>query len=173
MRSTRRAALTTAGVATLSLAGCSRQGQRSTSSPTSTAGSTASATSTSSADPGSQPSQADPDLKALDRAHALSAVLLADLRVSRPAIDTGGRLARIHADHLEAIRTSAPDTTETPFPTPGRRLTAGRLRARELAAQKELARLARSAQSGAVARLLASMSAGIAAGLVPRGGVPR
>jgi hypothetical protein len=47
------------------------------------------------------------------------------------------------------------------------------LRARELAAQKELARLARSAQSGAVARLLASMSAGIAAGLVPRGGVPR
>ena len=162
MKATRRSAVTASGLAALGLTGCTRDDPASSSSPTSPSASTA----TETAPP-------DPDQLALDRAVAITTGLIAGLAAANPVLDPAGRLATIHEAHL-AVLQEVGGTTITPLPTPpGSRLTAARLRRRELNAQRELARLAQLAESGALARVLASMSAGIAAGLSHRGGVAR
>ena len=171
MKTTRRSAVTASGFAALGLAGCTADEPESspgsapatTSTPTSTATETVTGT-----------GAADPDQVALDRAMALTAALLVALEGAQPVLDPGGRLAALHAAHLGALQeATASSETPTPLPAPSGRMTAARLRRRELQAQRELAKLAQSAESGALARVLASMSAGIAAGLSHRGEVPR
>jgi hypothetical protein len=150
------------GAAALGLAGCTTDEPASSSraaSPSSTA---------------TETTAPDPDQAALDRAVALTAGLVAGLAEASPVIDPGGRLAAIHQAHLAALEEAGATTSVTPSPgSPGRRLTPTLLRRRELNAQRELARLAQAAESGALARVFASMSAGIAAGLSHRGEVAR
>jgi hypothetical protein len=118
----------------------------------------------------------DADRAALDRAVSLSTDLLTIATDGGPSVDPGGRLAGLHTAHLAALAEAtggsptasvspSSGTTTEPVPSSARRARA-RLRRRELAAQRELVGLAVAAESGAVARLLASMSAGIAAHLV-------
>ena len=162
MKATRRSAMAASGAAALGLAGCTTDEPASSSSAASASSSTATET-----------TAPEPDRVALDRAVELTAGLIAGLAGADPVLDTGGRLAAIHEAHLAALQEAA-GTTFTPLPSPpGRRLTAARLRRRELNAQRELARLAQAAESGALARVFASMSAGIAAGLSHRGEVPQ
>jgi hypothetical protein len=162
VKATRRSAVTASGLAALGLAGCTADQPASSSSATFPSTSTATET-----------AAPDPDRVALDRAVTLTASLLAALEEANPVIDPAGRLAAIHEAHLVALQEAA-TATVTPLPSPsGSRLTAGRLRRRELNAQRELAGLAQEAESGALARVFASMSAGIAAGLSHRGEVPR
>jgi hypothetical protein len=166
VKATRRSAVTASGLAALGLAACT-SGQPSGSSGAAS-GSTSSATGTV-----TPSAAADPDRVALDRAIAITAGLISGLAAADPVIDPGGRLAAIHEAHLAALQDAAGSTlTPSPGP-PGGKLTAARLRRRELNAQRELARLALAADSGALARVLASMSAGIAAGLSHRGEVTR
>ena len=162
MKATRRSAVTASGLAALGLTGCT------TDDPASSSGSASPSASTA-----TETAPPDPDQLALDRAVAITTGLIAGLAAANPVLDPAGRLASIHEAHLAALQ-EAGGTTFTPVPSPpGRRLTAARLRRRELNAQRELARLAQMAESGALARVLASMSAGIAAGLSHRGEVPR
>ena len=115
---------------------------------------------------------------ALDRAVAITTSLLAELGEALTASDSrldpdpGGRFLDLHTAHLAALDRAAGATT-SPGPTPElptERTTRPRLRRHEAGAQRELAHLAQEAASGALARLLASMSAGIAAHLaVPVG----
>ncbi len=165
MRTSRRSAVAASGVAALTLAGCTDQEPGASSSSGLPA-----PTETETAATGS-----DPDLEALDRAFALTSGLLADLAASDPRLDAGGVLSRLHTDHLEALRAASADGESIPAPLPRapRRLSARRLRRQQLAAQRELATLARTARSGALARLLASMSAGIAASVALRDGAAR
>jgi hypothetical protein len=142
-------------VAVLSLAACTTDSSR------------GSAGSSPAASPATtEAAEADPDRVALDRAVAITTGLLAQL--AKPGIDPGGRFAALHTAHLAALdRAAGPSASAAP--TPGRALPAlpgpRALRKHELAAQRELAHLAREAASGALARLLACMSAGIAAHL--------
>jgi hypothetical protein len=109
----------------------------------------------------------DPDREALVRATELTAALLAATRAAGSRVDPGRRLQALHRAHLAALREAAgpaPKPAPAPPPPAGLRTRAG-LRRAELRAQRELARLAGAAGSGALARLLASMSAGIAAHL--------
>jgi hypothetical protein len=162
VKATRRSAMTASGLAALGLAGCTADGQA----RPSRAESATTSTATEAAAP-------DPDQVALDRAVVITAALIARLRGANPVIDPAGRLAALHEAHLAALEEAA-GTTFTPLPSPqGGRLTAASLRRHELNAQRELARLAQGAESGALARMFASMSAGIAAGLSHRGEVPR
>ena len=163
MKATRRSAMAASGAAALGLAGCT------TDEPASSSSAAASSPSSSTATETTAP---DPDRAALDRAVALTAGLIAGLAEANPVIDTGGRLAAIHQAHLAALAGSGAHHRHAPPSPPGRRLTAALLRRRELNAQRELARLAQAAESGALARVFASMSAGIAAGLSHRGEVP-
>lgn len=75
----------------------------------------------------------------------------------------------MHSAHLDALQvaTGASATPTAPVQA-APPLTPARLRRRELRAQGELARLAVAAESGALARVLASMSAGIAAAMAGR-----
>ena len=117
------------GAAALGLAGCTTDEPASSSSAASASSSTATET-----------TAPEPDRVALDRAVELTAGLIAGLAGANPVLDTGGRLAAIHEAHLAALQEAA-GTTFTPLPSPpGRRLTAARLRRRELNAQRELAR---------------------------------
>ena len=112
--------------------------------------------------------EADPDQVALDRAVALTEDLLALLAASRPGADPGGRLVAMHRVHLAALTTaSGPAATSSATASPSPDATPGPadrplVRRREAAAQRELAAMARAARSGALARLFASMAAGIA-----------
>ena len=146
------------GAATLGLAGCTSDGSTSTPPPTGSGESSA-----------TEPAAADPDQVALDRAVAITTDLLAALEGAPPGLDPAGRLAALHTAHLEALHdaTGASATPTAPVPA-GTRLTPARLRRRELRAQGELARLAVAAESGALARVFASMSAGIAAAMAGR-----
>lgn len=164
MKATRRAAAVAAsGVAALGLAGCTSEGSASSSTPAGTTASSATET-----------TPADPDQVALDRAVALTVGLLAGLAAANPGVDPAGRLAAIHRDHLAALQTADATASTAPSPNPpSRPWRADVLRRRELNAQRELARLALAADSGALARVFASMSAGIAAALSHRGEVPR
>ena len=161
MKATRRAVVAAPGVAALGLAGCTADEPASSSSSASPSTTTA----TEAAVP-------DPDRVALDRAVAITAGLIAGLAEATPVIDPARRLAAMHAAHLAALQ-EAVGASFPPASPPGRPLTAAQLRRRELNAQRELAHLAQEAESGALARVLASMSAGIAAGLSHRGEVPR
>jgi hypothetical protein len=155
VKATRRAVVAASGAAALGLSNCTSDG--STSTPPPTASSATSAT---------EPAAADPDQVALDRAVAITTDLLLALEEAPPGLDPAGRLAALHAAHLEALldATGASATPTVPVPA-GPPLTPARLRRRELQAQSELARLAVAAESGALARVFASMSAGIAAAL--------
>ena len=158
MKATRRALVAASGVATLGLAGCTSDG--STSTPPLTGSGDSSAT---------EPAAADPDQVALDRAVTITTGLMAALEGAPRGLDPAGRLVALHRAHLEALHdaTGATATPTAPVPT-GTGLTPARLRRRELRAQRELARLAMSAESGALARVFASMSAGIAAAMAGR-----
>ena len=161
MKATRRAVVAAPGVAALGLAGCTADESTSSSSSASPSATTA----TEAAAP-------DPDRVALDRAVTITAGLIAGLANASPVIDPARRLAAMHVAHLAALQ-GAVGASFPPASPPGRPLTAAQLRRRELNAQRELAHLAQEAESGALARVLASMSAGIAAGLAHRGEVPR
>ena len=163
MKATRRAAVAASGVAALGLVGCTTGGSGSPSSTTD-----------ASASSSTEPAATEPDRVALDRAAAVTAGLLARVQDAGPALDPGRRLTNLHQAHLAALQEAVgPSASLAPLPPPPGRLTRGQLRRHELVAQRELATLAETAQSGALARLLASMSAGIAAHLaVPEGGRP-
>jgi hypothetical protein len=161
VRATRRTAAIAPAAAALALTGCTPDSSTSSSnapSPTPSAATGAAAP--------------DPDREALDRALTLSEGLLEQAR-RRPRVDPGGRFAALHTAHLAALARAAgpspsPSTSARGIPAlPGPRA----LRAQEAAAQRELAHLAQEAASGALARLLASMSAGIAAHLAAAGPV--
>jgi len=157
VKATRRAAVAASGTAALGLAGCTSDASSGTSLPPRSSGSSASET-----------PPADPDLVALDRAVTITTALLTSLEAAPPGLDPGGRLAALHVAHLDALR-KATGTEATPATVPaGPRLTRTRLRRREIGAQRELAGLALAAESGALARLFASMSAGVAAALAGR-----
>jgi hypothetical protein len=164
VKATRRAAVAASGVAALGLAGCTtgESGSPST---------TTSASASSSTEPSAT---TDPDRAALDRAAEVTAGLLAQVQDAGPSLDPGRRLTNLHQAHLAALEEAdGASASSAPVPPPPGRLARGQLRRHELAAQRELAMLAEAAQSGALARLLASMSAGIAAHLaVPEGGRP-
>jgi hypothetical protein len=165
VKATRRSAVTASGLAALGLSACTtdQPSRPSDAGSGSTSGATATVTPSAAA---------DPDRAALDEAIALTSSLIAGLAGADPGIDPGGRLAAIHQAHLTALQDAAGSTTPSPAPSGGK-LSPARLRRRELNAQRELARLALAAESGALARVFASMSAGIAAGLSHRGEVPR
>ncbi len=152
MKATRRTTVSASGVAVLGLAGCTGDDSQPRSGD---ASSSVAATETASP---------DPDRVALDRAVTITTTLLAELS---NAPDPGGQLAALHTAHLTALdRAAGPSAAATPSPLPpAGRITRQRLRRLEGAAQRELAHLAQEAASGALARLLASMSAGIAAHL--------
>ena len=156
MEATRRTALTASGIATLAVAACTADDPTASSTPGGSTSSTA-----------TQAAEAQPDQVAVDRATELSGLLLADVQGAAPGVDPGGRLAALHTAHLGTLaRASADSGSSAPSPTaPAAAATRARVRRRELAAQRELAHLAAEAESGALARLLASMSAGIAAHL--------
>jgi len=158
VKATRRALVAASGAATLGLAGCTSDGSTSTPPPTGSGESSA-----------TEPAAAEPDQIALDRAVAITTGLLVALEGAPPGLDPAGRLAALHTAHLEALD-DAMGATATPSASvpAGPRLTPARLRRRELRAQGELARLGVGADSGALARLFASMSAGIATALVDR-----
>jgi hypothetical protein len=163
VKATRRATFAATGAAALGLGGCTGE------TPTNSRGATA--TGSTAATDAAAP---DPDRFALDRAAAITVGLIAELAAATPVIDVGGRLAAIHAAHLAVLEEVAGGSlASSPDVVAGGPLTLRRLRRRELNAQRELARLARTAESGALSRVLASMSAGIAAGLSHRGEVPR
>lgn len=153
--------MTTAGVAVLGLAGCTTHGSTPSSEP---------AASSPAATDAVVP---DPDRVALDRAREVTTTLLAELTEaltasdSRPDPDPGGRFLALHTAHLAALdRAGGESASASPTPElPTVRTTRRLLRTHEAAAQRELAHLAQEAASGALARLLASMSAGIAAHL--------
>ena len=145
--------MTASGAAVLGLTACTGDAD----SGQEDAGPSASPSPTAAAEP-------DPDRVALDRAVAITSDLLSQL--GKPGLDPGGRFAALHTTHLAALDraagTSAPPTPDTGLPVAvGPRA----FRRHELAAQRELAHLAQEAASGALARLLASMSAGSAAHL--------
>ena len=164
MEATRRTALTASGIATLALAACTTDDPRTSSTSDGAAPSTA-----------TQTAAPQPDQLAVDRATELSGLLLAEVQGAAPGIDPGGRFAALHTAHLTTLaRATAASDSAAPSPTaPAPPATRARLRRRELAAQRELAHLAAEAESGALARLLASMSAGIAAHLATSGRVGR
>ena len=153
MKATRRAVVAASGAAALGLASCTSDGSTSTPPPTGSGESSA-----------TEPAAADPDQVALDRAVAITTDLLVALEGAPPGLDPAGRLTALHTAHLEALHdaTGASATPTAPVPA-GPPLTPARLRRRELRAQRELARLAVAAESGALARVFARMSAGIAA----------
>jgi hypothetical protein len=166
VRATRRAAVTTAGVAVVGLGGCTSEAS------TPSSGQAPSSSSTTSA------AEADPDRVALDRAVEITTTLLAELAEAVSASDSrldpdpGGRFLALHTAHLAALdRAAGATASASPTPDlPTEHTTRPRLRRHEAGAQRELAHLAQEAASGALARLLASMSAGIAAHLaVPTG----
>ena len=159
-RATRRTALAGCAAAGWALAGCTSAG----SGPGSDASSSAEPNEpvdTTTATP------ADPDRVALDRAVALTTALLTEVSVGASRLDPDGSLAALHTAHLAALNEAVgPSASASPSPAlPSPRPTRAGLRHREAAAQRELAGLAEHAESGALARLLASMSAGIAARL--------
>ena len=158
MKATRRAVVAASGAASLGLAGCTSDGSSSTPPPTGSGESSA-----------TEPASADPDQVALDRAVAITTDLLVALEGAPPGLDPTGRLAAMHSAHLDALQvaTGASATPTAPVQA-APPLTPARLRRRELRAQGELARLAVAAESGALARVLASMSAGIAAAMAGR-----
>lgn len=148
------------GVAALGFAGCTDDAPGASSGPVAPS----STTTTEAAD-------ADPDLVALDRAVELSRTLLAEAVGAEPGADPGRRLAALHTVHLTALDMASSSSSSSPSPelaAPARTPTRKQIRRRELAAQRELAHLAIEVESGALARLVASMSAGIAAHLVDR-----
>ena len=158
--------MTTAGFAVLGLGGCTSDDS------TPPTGSAASSSATTDA------AVPDPDRVALDRAREITTTLLEELTEAltasdtRPDADPGGLLLALHTAHLAALDHAAGATASaSPTPElPAGRTTRARLRRHEAGAQRELAHLAQEAASGALARLLASMSAGIAAHLaVPLG----
>lgn len=161
MRATRRATVTATGAAVLGLAGCTddaapgAQGTGPTSSPTTT-------------------TTGGPDLDrvALDRAVVLTTGLLDLLAAGDRPLDPGGRFAAMHTEHL-AVLDEATGSSESASPTRGVPVVVGpsAFRRRESAAQRELAHLAQEVASGALARMLAAMSAGIAAHLAAAGPV--
>lgn len=145
--------MTASGVAVLGLTACTTD-----SSPTSPDSSASTPPATT------QAAEEDPDRVALDRAVALTTDLLS--QAGQPGVDIGGRFAALHTTHLAALdRAAGASASASPSPGPGLPSLPGprALRKHELAAQRELAHLAQDAASGALARLLASMSAGIAA----------
>jgi hypothetical protein len=130
-------------------------------------------------DPAAEPSSAgstgptdaadDPDAAAVDEAVATTQELLGLLATGGPALDPDGLLAAMHAAHLAVLTdgesSASPSPATSPSTSPQGPSSVARLRRRELAAQREFARLGVAASSGALARLLASMSAGVAAHL--------
>jgi hypothetical protein len=166
VKTTRRTAVTASGVAVLGLTGCTADEPASSHGTASARGSTATETVTGTV-------ATDPDQVALDRAIAVTSSLLALLEAGPAALDPAGRLAAMHTAHLRVLQeATSSGTPSTPPSTPSVRTDAQRLRRHELGARRELAALAQAAESGALARVLASMSAGIAALLSHRGEVP-
>jgi hypothetical protein len=116
---------------------------------------------------------AEADLALLDDARALVATALATVTGVRRAIP-GLRpdlvpLRRLHATHLDALDEAGPSSAEgeaDPLPVAGDAAAVlADLRRHELGLQRRLASMAVASASGSFARMLASMSAGVAAHL--------
>lgn len=106
----------------------------------------------------------DPDAALVDAVLAelgeLSALVAAATRFA-PLRASMRALAGLHAAHREALE-GEPATGRSPEAFPGPAEALRRVRVREQQAQRRLADWAVAAESGALARLLASMSAGVA-----------
>ncbi len=153
----RRAAVGVACGAVAALAGCSLDLEGDQDDPAANPSSTGSTGPTAASE--------DPDAAAVDEAVATTQELLGLLAAGGPALDPGGQLAAMHAAHLAVLTDGRSSASPSPTTEPERRSNVARLRRRELAAQREFARLGVAASSGSLARLLASMSAGVAAHL--------
>jgi hypothetical protein len=153
----RRAAVGVACGGAAVLAGCSLDLDSEPDDPAANRSSTGGTVSSAAAD--------DPDAAAVDQAVATTQRLLNLLDAGGPALDPGGLFAAMHAAHLAVLTDGEPSTSPSPTTEPESRSSVARLRRRELAAQREFARLGVAASSGSLARLLASMSAGVAAHL--------
>ncbi|MCL8027106.1 DUF4439 domain-containing protein [Nocardioides bruguierae] len=142
-----------------------------------TAGGTASPTATSSA--GGSTTGTDADVERVAEATTLLSGLASAGRATLgtlPAADRAAarRLVRLHdaqVARLSSEETPATTPATTPDAPAGRR-SLGRLRRQEASAQRDLLALATAADSGALARLLAGLAAGLsqAAVLDPLGG---
>jgi len=151
-RATRRTALASGAMAGWALVGCTSAG--------SAPGSDSSSSTGPNEPAGTTATPADPDQVALDRAVALTTALLAELGDGPPRLDPDGDFAALHTAHLAALNEAVtPSTSAAPSPAPPAP------RPTRAEAQRQLAGLAAHAESGALARLFASMSAGIAAQL--------
>ena len=148
--------MTASGLATLAIAGCS-SGQQSSTGDTPSASAAPTGSATAVAD--------DPDRAALERAVALTSALLDLLARGGSLLDPTDTFAELHARHLSVLDDLSGPAASPSVGSAGPRPTPARLRRQEMNAQRQLALLAEQAESGTVARLLASMSAGIAAGL--------
>lgn len=143
-RSTRRTAVVGAVAGVAALAGCDPE---------------------PAARPGATP-EADPDTALVDavRAELGEVAGLVAAAAGRPQLrERVTALLALHAAHLEAIE-GDPPTPSTPPAGPPAQVWAT-LSARERQLQRRLADWSVRAESGALARLLASMSAGVAAHL--------
>jgi hypothetical protein len=152
--------VTASGLATLALVGCTSPGE-----------SAPGASSSSSTPATSAPAAADPDRAALESAVALTTALQDLLARGGSRLDPAGTLGALHARHLSVLDELSPPTASPSRGSAGPPPTMARLRRQEMNAQRQLALLAEQAESGPVARLLASMSAGIAAALSQPGKV--
>lgn len=112
--------------------------------------------------PAPQPVSVDPDIAVRDAAQLAIAAQLAQLRATskararlRPRLTA---LISLHAAHLQALPSS-----QTPAATAGKTLASwADVQATERSLRHQLDGFAQRAESGGFARLLASMSAGIA-----------
>jgi hypothetical protein len=104
-----------------------------------------------------------------DAAHAIAAAALAVAAVRRDFPRQRARLqslARMHRTHLAVLEPSDERSVPPPAPAAGPVDAIARLRTVEAALQQTLANAAVEARSGALARLLASMSASVSQHLV-------
>jgi len=117
----------------------------------------------------------DAGLEALDRAIELTLASIALTERARPRADPGGRLLALHRTHLRVLQSATePPTSVSASPTPTTSPTTEappgrpdvrRVRTHEAALRGQLADLALVATDGGLARLFATMSAGVAAHL--------
>ncbi len=161
---TRRAAVLALGASCWVLTACS---SAELSGPAREPRSTGSADGSGSAAGSGDGSAADPDALALDQALAGTEAALAVVRRAGPTADPGRALLRMHRAHRRTLEAfgAVPEGASPASPTSSGRPSAAKVLRVERALQRDLAEQAEVVPTGAVARLLASLSAGIAAHL--------
>ena len=112
------------------------------------------------ADPADPADPAAPAASADDPDGALVDEVIARITAAAARAASVPQLAAMHAAHLEALDAEPAASSTTPAPT------AGELRRVERSLQRQLVDASMRAESGALARLLASMSAAVSQQLV-------